>query len=137
MNLSMVLRRARAGRGAVIDAGLGRDRSVLRQSWRAGEDPGATQPEEDVLAAGWTAADAADLARKVSHIFPEHGYDKSAGFWWARDGKNYHRFRVVGPERRRVRRAALAGAVGASAALGLLAAWTGRRRSARKAVGGS
>src|SRR5699024_6071264 len=62
---------------------LGRNRQVIRQTWRVDEDPRTARPIEATLASGWTAADAADLAREVAEFFVEHGYDKSSGCWWA------------------------------------------------------
>jgi hypothetical protein len=98
---------------------LGRNRQVIRQTWRLDEDPATARPIEAILASGWTAADAADLAREVAEFFAEHGYDKSGGCWWARDDQQYHRFMVRARKPSRLPTIALT--LGISAAFALLA----------------
>jgi hypothetical protein len=98
---------------------LGRNRQVIRQTWRVCEDPATARPIENILASGWTAADAADLAREVAEFFADHGYDKTAGCWWARDDQQFHRFVVTA--RKPSRLPALALTLGISAAFALIA----------------
>src|SRR5262245_2039503 len=109
---------------------LGRNYCVLRQTWPASDDPETVQPAESLLASDRTASDAADLAREVAALFPQHGYEKVTRCWWAKDSKNYHRFYVAEQKPRPSGPVMLM--VGLSAALGLAAIGGAARTRKRK-----
>lgn len=112
---------------------LGRNHCVLRQTWRASDDPQTAVPDESLFASDRTAAEAADLAREVASLFPQYGYEKVTRCWWAKDRDSYHRFYVSA---QKPRPTALMLMVGVSAALGLAAlggvARTRTRKRARR-----
>ena len=108
---------------------LGRNHCVLRQTWPADADPHIVKPSESVLASDRTAQDAADLAREIAMLFPQHGYEKVTRCWWAKDAGSYHRFYVADQKRRPPTPVMLM--VGVSAALGL-AALGGAARTRRR-----
>jgi hypothetical protein len=97
---------------------LGRNHCVLRQTWLASADPTTAQPAESLLASDRTASDAADLARQVAALFPQHGYEKVTRCWWAKDAENYHRFYVA---EQKPRQSAMMLMLGVSAALSVAA----------------
>jgi hypothetical protein len=114
---------------------LGRNHCVLRQTWPASADPQTAAPSESLLASDRTASDAADLAREIAALFPQHGYEKVTRCWWAKDASSYHRF-YVSEQKRRPSPVMLM--VGVSAALGLAALggaagtrWRGRAKPRR------
>lgn len=107
---------------------LGRNFSVTRESWALSDDPVVKRPRRQALTAGKTASDAAEAARAAAQAYPEHGFHKPSGAWWASDGNSFYRFLVrAGPERNP---AALLVA-GVAAGLGIALLRRGDRRPKR------
>ena len=75
---------------------LGRNSSVILESWRLTDDPRQSPPQRALLACGWSAQEAARLAHATVSAFQSHGYQKTQGFWWASDGLRFHRVWVIG-----------------------------------------
>lgn len=102
---------------------------MLRQTWPASADPQTAKPSESLLASDRTASDAADLAREVASLFPEHGFEKVTRCWWAKDQESYHRFYVSAQKKKA---GPIMLMVGVSAALSLAALGGAARTRTRK-----
>lgn len=135
--MSSSIARTKPSRRRVGSSGrlvLGRNHCVLRQTWPAAADPQTALPSESLLASDRTASDAADLAREVAGLFPQHGYEKVTRCWWAKDAENYHRF-YVSEQKKKASPIMLM--VGVSAALGLAAMGGAARTRGRRGRSGS
>ena len=109
-------------------ASLGRDSSIVRLTWGAGEDVGEATPSRTVLATSRTASQAAALASSLASLAAAHGYEKATGAWWAKDEDGQHRFLIEKAEPKRGRAlATLATATTCLALAGAFLAW--KRRS--------
>ena len=98
---------------------LGRVFNVTQESWKLTDDPGKVRPRRERLITGHTASEAADFARFTAESFPEHGFHKPSGAWWASDGVDFHRY-VVHAGRRGPPMAAIMATSLAGAALAVL-----------------
>ena len=115
---------------------LGRVFAVTCETWALSDDPRTVAPKAALLASRRTASDAADFARAEAQRFPEHGFHKPSGAWWASDGVRFHRFVVHAGVRRRTGAMLLGGGLAGLAAVALTAWLWKPRRTPRANEGG-
>jgi hypothetical protein len=106
---------------------LGRVFAVTCETWALSDDPRTVAPKAALLASRRTASEAADFARAEAELFPEHGFHKPSGAWWASDGVRFHRFVVHAGPRPRTGAMLVGGGLAGVAGL-VLVGWLWRPR---------